>query len=127
MTKIAFLPAALAALLALVLPIIPAHAQLANITYVSGTGSDVNNNCFSPAAPCAGLIHALINTVPGGEIICVSGGHVDGTNMFITQSVTIDCGSGVGHSFGGLVINGAGIVVKLKNLTLNGVSGNFTP
>jgi hypothetical protein len=126
MTKIAFLPAGLAGVLALALPVMPAHAQ-ANITYVAGTGTNINNQCFSPAAPCAGIEHALLNTVPGGEIICLSGGHVDATNLIITQSVTIDCGSGVGHTFGGIVIDGAGIVVKIKNLTFNGVSQNFTP
>lgn len=34
-------------------------------------GSDSGNNCFSPATPCQSLPRALVNTSPGGEIICV--------------------------------------------------------
>jgi len=38
----------------------------------------------------------------------------------ITRSVTIDCAGMTVTSFGELFINGVGIVVKVRNLTLNG-------
>ena len=114
------LSATFAAMLALALPVTPAQAQN-SISFISGAGSDANNNCGSPATPCRNFAQALANTVSGGEITCVFTGQFDG-NFTISQSVTIDCGGVVGFSLGQITINGAGIVVKLRNLTINGAN-----
>jgi hypothetical protein len=92
----------------------------------SGTGSTCSDQ-----QPCRDFVNTLNQTQAGGEINCLDSG--DFTNnmlgFVITQSVTIDCGGQMGAltppvGLNGIVINGVQIVVKLRNLTINGqVSG----
>jgi hypothetical protein len=127
MRRTAFFSASLAAMLALALPVTPVHAQTFPITFVSASGSDAGT-CNDPATACRSFAFALSHTASGGELICLSGGNFQlGAGLTIAQSVTIDCGAAVGHMFGGLTINGAGIVVKLRNLTINDTEGTFLP
>ena len=116
MRKIALLSAGLAGMLTLILPATPARA-LSLVTFVSPTGDDFHfNDCSSSTTPCRTFSHAIQNTIPGGEIFCVPGvfdprSPLDGLfqNFFtIAQSVTIDCGGGMGISFGFITINAPG-------------------
>jgi len=91
-------------------------------TFVSVTGDD-SNACDSPAAACRTFVNAVNKTFPFGEIICVNGGFVGG-EVFITQSVTIDCAGAVALSGGDININGSGIIVRLRNLSIDNI-GNF--
>jgi hypothetical protein len=124
MRKIAPLCASLAAAFVLAMPVMPARATN-QISFISGSGSDANNNsCNSQATPCQSLSQALANTIDKGTVICVGGGVTDNSAIFngttITQSVTIDCGAARLFSLGLLGINGAGIVVRLRNLSFDG-------
>jgi hypothetical protein len=96
-------------------------------TYVSRSGSDNNTNQFcNDATPCRTFIIAISVTSPGGEIRCLDDSYYGGVN--ITKSVTIDCdgvfGSADGDLGGGgttpISINGSGIVVTLRGLSING-------
>jgi hypothetical protein len=63
-----------------------------DVTWVSGSGSDTDNICNSPTAPCASLANAYTHTGAGGTINCLGGGINFSINtLTITQSVTIDC------------------------------------
>jgi hypothetical protein len=88
-----------------------------NVTYVSNTGSD-SNICQTPATACATFAGALTETSAYGEIDCVNAGNY-GYDFTVAQSITIDCAGGVGSSFGQITVSGAGIVVRLRNLSLN--------
>jgi hypothetical protein len=122
MKKISLLCAGLAAMLVLALPVTPAWA-LNQISFVSGSGSDSNNTCNNPTAPCQSLSQAVANTINQGTVLCIGNG-VQDTSIFngttISQSVTIDCGAANLISFGVLTINGPGIVVRLRNLSFDG-------
>src|SRR5215210_6711056 len=100
---------------------IPVEAQTANRTWVSGAGDD-GNPC-SLAAPCKTFAGALTKTVANGIINCLAPGGFGAVN--ITKSVTIDCGGVFGGilapGFDGITINGAGIVVNLRNLSIEGM------
>src|SRR5215204_3612064 len=100
---------------------IPAAAQTANRTWVSGAGDD-GNPC-SLAAPCKSFAGALTKTVANGIINCLAPGGFGAVN--ITKSVTIDCGGVFGGvlapGFDGITINGAGIVVNIRNLSIEGM------
>ena len=99
-------------------------ALAAQRTFVSGAGSD--SNACSLVAPCRSLAAALVNTAVNGEIIIQdSAGYGPVT---IAQSVSIVAPPGVygGISIAsgtGITINGAGIDVTLKGLTINGQGG----
>ena len=89
------------------------------VSYVSNTGSD-SNGCTNPTTDaCATFSGALTNTASNGEIDCVNAGHY-GDVFVIQQSVTIDCAGAVGFTAGQILVNGAGIVVRLRNLSING-------
>jgi hypothetical protein len=98
-------------------------AQAAPRTYVSGTGS---GTVCSRAAPCATFQAAHDVTDFGGEINCVDAGEFSA--VVIAKSITIDCAgtvggiaAGGGGFFDGLVsIANPNIVVRLRNLTING-------
>jgi hypothetical protein len=99
-------------------------ADAAPRTFVSGTGSDVGT--CTRAAPCLTFAFAHGQTDPGGEINCVDAGNFN--NLTITKSITIDCGGTVGAinpvaAASGIVVSAASIVVRLRNLTLNGMGG----
>ncbi|MBL6852439.1 MAG: right-handed parallel beta-helix repeat-containing protein [Alphaproteobacteria bacterium] len=108
----------------------PAQAQ-ASRTWVSGVGDDANP--CSRTAPCKTFAGAISKTATGGEIDCLDPGGFGA--LTITKSITLDCGGGVGGQVGsvlvsgtnGFVINdgGAGTaVVKIRNMTLNGLSSS---
>jgi hypothetical protein len=98
----------------------PALAAGTNaVSYVSNTGSD-SHGCTNPTTDaCASFNGALTNTISGGEIDCVNAGNYGG-GFTISQSVTIDCSGAVGFTPGGIMISGSGIVVRLRNLSING-------
>lgn len=110
---------------------LPAQAQ-ATRTWVSGTGSDLNPCSYT--APCKTFAAAITNTAAGGEIDAISPG---GYGTFtITKNITIDGGAGqvasiLASGTNAINVTGSGIVVTVKNLSLNGLSAssvgiNFT-
>jgi hypothetical protein len=99
----------------------PAQAVGSNqVSYVSNTGSDTNG-CTNPTTDaCATFSGALAKTAAVGEIDCVNAGNYGGATGFtIAQSVTIDCAGGVGFSVRQISVSGDGIVVRLRNLSVN--------
>ena len=97
----------------------PAYAQ-ATRTWVSGVGDDANP--CSRTAPCKTFAGAISKTASGGEIDVLDPGGYGAVT--ITKSITI-----VGKTQGaailasgttGVIINGAGIEVTLRNLSING-------
>lgn len=109
----------------------PASAQ-ATRTWISGTGSDANP--CSRTAPCKTFAGAIAQTAAGGEIDCLDPGGFGA--LTITKSITLDCGGGIGGQAGsvlvagtnGIVISaGAGDVVTLRNLTINGIAKGTSP
>src|ERR1700744_1828072 len=126
--------ALLATLVALVAPLLasaPASAQ-ASRTWISGVGDDVNP--CSRTAPCKTFAGAISKTIAGGEIDCLDPGGFGA--LTITKSITLDCGGGIGGQVGsvlvqgtnGIVISaGAAAVVKIRNLTVNGLPKSTTP
>lgn len=100
----------------------PANAQ-ASRTWVSGVGDDVNP--CSRTAPCKTFAGAISKTAAEGEINCLDPGGFGAVT--ITKSITIDCngtyGSILASATNGVNINGANILVVLRNLS---ISGNFT-
>jgi hypothetical protein len=97
-----------------------AQAQ-ATRTWVSGVGNDANP--CSRTAPCKTFAGAISKTATGGIIDALDDGGY-GT-VTITKSLTIDGGhhtAGVLASTGlnGIIVNGAGIVVTLRNLDIEG-------
>lgn len=109
-----------ASVFTLALAAAPANAQ-ATRTWVSGVGDDVNP--CSRTAPCKTFAGAISKTATNGEINCLDPAGYGTLN--ITKSITIDCGpytmGGVlAANVNGFLINGAGIVVTLRGLTING-------
>ena len=121
---IALLFAGAASLMVLGLSANPAHA--AARTFVSGTGTDVGT--CARAAPCLTFAYAHGQTDSGGEINCVDTGNFG--PVTITRSITIDCAGSLGGISPGaadaITINTAGVVVRLRNLSLNGIGAGFT-
>ena len=97
----------------------PASAQ-ATRTWVSGVGDDANP--CSRTAPCKTFAGAISKTAAGGEIDCLDPGGF-GT-VTIVKSMTIDCtgtfGSVLASGVPGITINGAGIDVILRGLSISG-------
>jgi hypothetical protein len=129
MTRLVLLCAWLCAT-ALIATANPAQAGVP-VSYVSNTGSD-SGNCATPATACASFVYALSQTISYGEIDCVNNGSYGTTALVITQSVTIDCAGGANVMLsaeespagnGSIVINGQGIVVRLRHLSFNRVGG----
>ena len=113
------------ALLAVLYSASPASAQ-ATRTWVSGVGNDANP--CSRTAPCQTFSGAISKTADKGEINCLDP-HGFGA-VTIAKSITIDCNGTLGHILGngvtGVTVNGAGINVVLRNLSMNGVTaGTF--
>ncbi|CAN5325901.1 right-handed parallel beta-helix repeat-containing protein [soil metagenome] len=99
-----------------------AQAQ-ATRTWVSGVGDDVNP--CSRTAPCKTFAGAISKTATNGEINCLDPGGYGAVT--ITKSITIDCedtqGSILASLTNGVILNGAGIDVRLRGLSING-AGN---
>src|SRR4051812_35723263 len=105
----------------------PAAAQ-ATRTWVSGLGNDANP--CSLTAPCKTFAGAISKTLAGGEISVLDPGGYGAVT--IAKSITIDGGGGQVASIlaagtNGIVINGSGIIVTLRNLRINGVVSTPTP
>ncbi len=96
-----------------------AHAQ-ATRTWVSGVGDDANP--CSRTAPCKTFAGAISKTAAGGEINCLDPGGFG--VVTITKSMTIDChethGGILSASSSGVIVNGAGAIVVLRGLVING-------
>lgn len=101
------------------LALLPAAAQ-ATRTWVSGVGDDVNPG--SRTAPCKTFAGAISKTAAGGEINCMDSGGFGAVT--ITKSITIDGGgthaSVLNAGVHGIVIDGADVVVTLRNLSIQG-------
>jgi len=101
-----------------------ANAQ-ATRTWVSGVGDDVNP--CSRTAPCKKFAGAISKTAPGGEINCLDPAGFGAVT--ITKSITIDCtgtlGGVLASSTTGVILNGAGIIVTLRGLEINGGPPNL--
>jgi hypothetical protein len=99
----------------------PLYAQ-ASRTWVSADGDD-DNPC-SRTAPCKTFAGALANTAAGGEINCLDPGGYGTVN--ITSSITIDCsqtrGSILAVNTTGAIVDGAGIHVTLRGLSITGAN-----
>src|SRR5262245_37335590 len=92
-------------------------AQLIPQTFVSSSGSDANN-CVS-STPCRTFNGALLKTQPRGEIRCLDTANYS-AGIVIDKSITIDCaGTAATSASGNFVINGANIVVNLRNMALS--------
>jgi hypothetical protein len=108
----------------IVLQAAPAYAQ-ATRTWVSGVGDDANP--CTRTAPCKTFAGAISKTAPNGEIDCLDPGGFGAVT--ITKSITIDCsetfGSVLAALTNGININGAGITVNLRGLSINGVGNGL--
>jgi len=104
----------------------PLPAVAAQRTFVASFGSD--SAACALAAPCRGFAAAILKTDPGGEVIVLdSAGYGPVT---IAKSVAIVAPPGIYAGVSaltgdGIVINGAGIEVVLKGLTVNGQGGSI--
>jgi hypothetical protein len=102
----------------------PVYAQ-ATRTWVSGVGDDVNP--CSRTAPCKTFAGAISKTAPGGEINCLDPGGFGAVT--ITKSITIDCtgtlGGVLASSTTGVIVNGAGVIVSLRGISINGGPPNL--
>ena len=116
--------AVLATCFTLALTASPANAQ-ATRTWVSGVGDDVNP--CSRTAPCKTFAGAISKTAAGGEINCLDPAGFGAVT--ITKSITIDCTGTLGgllaSSTTGVIVNGAGIIVALRGLAINGGPPNL--
>ena len=94
---------------------------MATRTWVSGVGADENPG--SRTAPCKTFAGAHNKTANPGEIDCLDPGGFGAVT--ITKSLTLDgsgtFGSILASSSTGVIINGAGIDVTLRGLSINGV------
>jgi hypothetical protein len=97
----------------------PAHAQATRI-WVSGVGDDANP--CSRTAPCKTFAGAISKTAANGLINCIDPGGFGAVT--ITNSITIDCRNvqaGIlAASTNAINVNGAGIVVILRGLSIEG-------
>lgn len=100
----------------------PIAMAQATRTWVSGVGDDVNP--CSRTAPCKTFAGAISKTAIGGEINALDPAGYGAVT--ITKSITIDGGGGQVASVlvsgtNGIIINGAGAKVILRNLRINGL------
>ena len=105
----------------------PAGAQ-ATRTWVSGVGNDANP--CSRTAPCKTFAGAISKTAVGGEIDALDPGGYGAVT--ITKSITIDGGGGqvasiLASGTNGIIVSGAGVVVTLRNLRINGIAQAVSP
>jgi hypothetical protein len=117
MKTFALLSASLVATLVVLLPATPAQA-LNDKSFVSSTGS---GTACTFAAPCNNFNDAHNATFAGGEITCLDSGGFGGA--IITKTITIDC-AGTAATTGSFIVDGAGIVVRIRNVTIAGRFGS---
>ena len=121
MTKIAWSALGISALMATLFAVHAlAEAQVTR-AWVSGVGDDANN--CSRTAPCKTFSGAVSKTVDGGIVNCLDSSGFG--FLTITKSITIDCGGTFGGivaaSTSGVTVNGDGVIVTLRNLSIDGV------
>jgi len=120
MRKLALLVPVVGLALAVLLPAAPAQAQ-ATRTWVSGVGDDANP--CSRTAPCKTFAGAISKTAANGIINCIDPGGFGAVT--ITKSIMIDClntQAGIlASGTNAININGAGIIVVLRGLSIEGV------
>jgi hypothetical protein len=101
-----------------------AHAQ-ASRTWVSGVGDDANP--CSRTAPCKTFAGAISKTAAGGEISVLNPGGYG--QVTINKSITIDGDATLASiqvsTTNGITINGAGIFVTIRNLSLIGMGSGL--
>jgi hypothetical protein len=108
----------------ILLSAVPARAQAIR-TFVSGHGSD-SNDC-SLGSPCRSFAAAVLVTSPGGEVTMLDPAGYGPVTITKAISIVNDGGgeAGINQAVSGqdaITINaGAGDVVNLQGLTLNGV------
>jgi hypothetical protein len=92
---------------------------------VSGVGDDANP--CSRTAPCKTFAGAISKTAASGTINCIDPGGFGAVT--ITKSITIDCtgtfGSILAAGTTGVNVNGAGITVHLRNLSIEGAGSGI--
>src|SRR5246500_4647662 len=93
----------------------------ASRTWVSGVGDDANP--CSRTAPCKTFAGAISKTATGGEINVLDPGGFGAVT--ITKSITISSESPEGgvlvSGTNGIVVSGAGVVVVLRGLDIQGL------
>lgn len=102
----------------------PAEAQ-ATRTWVSGVGDDANP--CSRTAPCKTFAGAISKTAAGGEISTLDPGGFGAVTITKSISITNDNSGEAGilsSGTNGIIINGAGIVVHLRGLVIDGAGGS---
>lgn len=100
-------------------------------TFVSADGTD--SGACGPTTPCRTLSYALSQTNDSGEIIIIkSGGYGDANGgLAINKSISIIADPGVfaalapTNGYDGITIDGAGINVSIKGLTINDRGGHY--
>jgi hypothetical protein len=99
---------------------------MATRTWVSGVGDDANPG--SRTAPCKTFAGAISKTDNNGEIDCIDPGGFGAVT--ITKSVTIDgtgtFGSILAAGTNGVIINGAGISVTIRRISINGAGSGIS-
>ncbi len=116
--------AVLGALLLVLLTPVTVSATTAQRTFVASNGSDVHPCTLSQ--PCRSFAAAIAKTSDGGEAVVLdSAGYGPVT---ITQSVSIIAPEGIYAGITvtsgvGIIVNGAGIEVALRGLSINGQGG----
>jgi hypothetical protein len=110
------------ALAALATAACSAAAHAANIRYISAAGS--NANACTLAAPCRTLQRGINRTPAGGELRVLDSGFF-GAAATITKTMTI-IGNGATISKGAITVDGAGAMVVLRGLVLNGWGADTT-
>ena len=99
-------------------------AMAAPMAFVASTGDDTNP--CTRAQPCKTLVRAAFVVDALGEVNCLDSGPFEFGGFTFSKSTTIDC-AGL-HvidlaNFGAFQLNGH--VVKIRNLTISGVSGGW--
>jgi hypothetical protein len=127
MRKIALLSAGVGAMLAAMLPAIPAHAQF----WVASNGNDAA--ACQQNSPCASFQRAHDAAFPGAVIKCLdsldtaTGGKI--SNVIISKSITIDCTGTNSTIWGGnapaVSFSTGGNVVTLRGLAIDTLGGNL--
>ena len=100
-------------------------APAAQRTFVASTGNDAN--ACSLATPCRGFARAMTQTDSKGEIIVLDSAGYGAVTVDKSVSIIAPPGVYAGitvFSGDGIVVNGSGISVVLRGLTINGQGGS---
>jgi hypothetical protein len=119
-----------ATICATVLFMLAAPAQATSVqTWVASSGTD-SGSC-TQTAPCGTFSYAMSQTSSGGAIGCLSSGNFG--SLYITGSITIDCGTGQEGTIAcsgctGITINtSSAATIILRHLSIKGIvtSGGY--